>query len=343
MILSSAPLKRLYAQLNPTFGTVVNSSGTWTPTTAKLIPHNSINIKRLVDLIKADWKTGTASNLTGTPGRVSASFSGEVPLMPSGAAGTAPNVDAILANIFNGTATLVASTSATYNFVDGVLNPLTLAHFNEASSSHQQQFLHSGIIQNFTINLGGGGFVNLSFDGVAFACLEKDYFSSDDSTAKGGLTTFPAEPASPALVGNQLGAFTASVSFGGTAVAEFVSAQLSGSTGRTIRFDGVGRYATGVVQGRRSIGLRSLKFADSDGAGLIAVKNAAATKTAMDVIVTQGTTAGYIMTHTLKSVQFGGDGFSISENGSGVDVDFGEAEAHASALASTNDYVLQLT
>lgn len=343
MILSGAPLRRLYAQLNPTFGTVVNTSGTWADTTSKLVPHNSINIKRIIDLIEAEYKTGTGSMLTGTPGRVSASFSGEVPLMPSGAAGTAPNCNPILANIFNGTATLVSSTSATYNFVDGVSNPLTLAHFNEASSSHQQQFLHSGIIETFTINLGGGGYVTLSFDGKGLACLEKDYFSSEETTAKGGLTTFPAEPSSPALAGNQLGAFTASVTFGGTATAEFVSAQLKGNTGRSIRFDGVGRYATGVVQGRRGVALGSLKFADSDGAGLAAVKNAAATKTAMDVIIVQGSTAGYIMTHTLKSVQFGGDGFSISENGAGVDVDFGDGKAHASSLSGVNDYVLALT
>jgi hypothetical protein len=295
-----------------------------------------------VELIKAGYKTGTGSALAGTDGRLSGSFQGEVPLMPSGAAGTAPNCDPILANIFNGTATLVSVTSATYNFVDGVSNPLSIFDYNETGSGNDSRYGHSGFIENFTINLGGSGVVNLGFDGKFFYVVEKDYFATDDATGKAGLTSWPAEPGSPALAGNQLGAFTASVTFGGTAVAEFVSAQISGVTGRTLRMDGVGKYPTGVVQGRRRISLRSLKFADSDGAGLVAVKAAAASKAVMDVIVVQGTVAGYIMTHTLKSVQFGSDGFSLTENGSGVDVDFGEAEANASALANTNDYVLAL-
>lgn len=339
---SGAPLYRLYAQLQSTLGTVVATANVWNSATAKLIPHNKATLKRMVDLIAADYKTGTGSTLAGVQGRKSGSFAIEIPLMPSGAAGTVPNADPVLVNVFNLAAVISAGVSATYSFADGSGNPLTLVLFNKAGGSTTQQFGYGGVAQNFTINLGGSGAVILTVDGKMFYVLESDNWANEDTTGKGGLTSSPTtEPSSPAVVGNQIGAFTATVTFGGTATAEFVSAQISGVTGRDLRMDGVGNYGTAIVQGRRAVSLRSLKFADSDGAGLIAVKNAAASKTPMDVIVTQGVTAGYIMTHTLKQVQFSEATFS--ETGSGVDVDFGDAPAHASAIANLNEYTLAFT
>jgi hypothetical protein len=339
---SGAPLYRVYAQLQSALGTVVATANVWNSATAKLIPHHKATLRRIVDLIAADYKTGSGSSLAGTQGRKSGSFSLEIPLMPSGAAGTVPNADPVLVNVFNLAAVVSAGVSATYGFADGTGNPLTLALFNEAGGSSTQQFGYGGVAQNFSINLGGSGAVILTVDGRMFYVLESDNWANEDTTGKGGLTSSPTtEPSSPAVVGNQIGAFTASVTFGGTATVEFVSAQISGVTGRDLRMDGVGNYPTGIVQGRRAISLRSLKFADSNGAGLAAVKNAAASKTPMDVVITQGAVAGYIMTHTLKQVQFADA--TYSESGSGVDVDFGDAPAHASAIANLNEYTLVFT
>jgi hypothetical protein len=106
--------------------------------------------------------------------------------------------------------------------------------------------------------------------------------------------------------------------------------------------DGVGFYPdTSVSQGRRKVTLSSLKFQDSDGAGLQAVKNAIRSKAAMNVVITQGNVAGYILTHTLDQVQF--TDATLSEDGDNISVDFGDAPAHATALANTNEYTLALT
>jgi hypothetical protein len=59
------------------------------------------------------------------------------------------------------------------------------------------------------------------------------------------------------------------------------------------------------------------------------------------VVFQQGTAAGYIITHTLESVQFGNARFT--ETGSGVDVDFDDSPAHASALANIDEYKIALT
>ena len=342
-IYSGSPLRRLWILAQSALATIPNSSGTFTSTGMKLIPFNTAELRSLSELIEAAFKTGTGSTLTGILGRVAGSCSLDVPFMPSGAAGTAPNLDALLKSIFGAAATVVSSTSVTYNQADGIGTPLAIGLWDSTpnGSPSTSLFGFGGTPQDFTINLGGNGYVNLSCNLQLFNMLDSDNFGNEDTTGKGGLTTFPAEPSSPTLLGNVIPSFAASsVSFGGSGVAEFVSAQISGNTGRTLRMDG-GKYPTAVVQGRRSVALRSLKFANSDGSALQAVKNAAKSKTPLDVIAVQGSVAGYIMTHTLKSVQFGNA--RITENGAGMDIDFDDSPAHASALANTNEYTLALT
>ena len=340
-VFSGSPLYRVYAQPQATYGTVPNSTGTWTNTGAKLIPHARLDLKALEDLIEANWKTGTAAMLTGTKGQAGASFSLEAPLMPSGAAGTAPNLDPVLKAIFGTAATVVSSTSVTYNMLSGASVPLILAKFNEAGgSTNTSQFGHGFCPQNFTFNIGGGGYIVLTCDGPGMAVLDSDYFSSEDASGAAGLTSFPSEPGTPTLTGNQLHAYTDTATFGGSSAVEFISAQISGNTGRSL-VRGSGRYAVGIAQGRRSVALNSLKFLDSDGSTLQTIKQAAKSKSALDVVITQGATAGYIVTHTLKSVQFGNASFS--ENGAQVEVNFDNSPAHASSLTGENDYKIALT
>jgi hypothetical protein len=339
---SSSPLRRLWFQPQTTFNVIPNSSGTWTNTGAKFIPFTKADIRRVIAMIAADYKTGTGSMLSGIPGRASASGSFSLPFMPSGAAGTVPQSDALLANIFGQAATVVASTSVTYNQADGPVSGLIAALFNESNAGSSMQFAYGGAVGSFTLNIGGGGDLGIDADIQFVYDLESDNFANEDTAGKAGLTTYPAEPGSPTLTGNIIPSFlsTGQISIGGNSLVEFVSAQINGNTGRVLRYDG-GKYATAIVQGRRGISLRSLKMADTNSANLTTLKNLAASKSAVDVVIVQGGTAGYTVTHTLKSVQFGDSSFS--ENGAALDVDFGDSMAHASALANVNDYVLALT
>jgi hypothetical protein len=347
MAFSSSALRRLYTQLQTVVGTIINTGGTWNSAAANLVPHVKIEIKRITALIEAEYKTGTSSMLTGVAGKNGGTFSGEADIMPSGAAGTAPNTAHLLANMFGAPGTVVAATSVTYNLTDqssaNAVPLLTAAVFNETASTLTQQFGYGGLIQNYSIGLGGNGSVRLTFDGQFFYVLETDNWANEDSTGKAGLTTSPTtQPASPALVGNIIPSFAATVTFAGTATVEFRSATVKGTTGRSLRMDGVGFYPdTSVSQGRRKVTLSSLKFQDSDGAGLQAVKNAIRSKAAMNVVITQGNVAGYILTHTLDQVQF--TDATLSEDGDNISVDFGDAPAHATALANTNEYTLALT
>lgn len=341
-LFSGAPLRRLYAQLQVSVAIIVNTSGTWNSATAKLVPHIKAELVRNTALISAEYKTGTGSMLAGVPGKNGGKFSCEVDVMPSGAAGSKPNSSPILANMFGVDGTVAAGVSVTYNTVDqnatNNVPPLTLPLFNESSTTATQQFGYGGIIQNWSLAIGGNGSVRLTYDGMFFYVLESDNWANEDTPGKGSLTASPTtEPATPALAGNIIPSFAASVTFGGTSIPEFRSATVKGTTGRSLRVDGIGFYPdTSISQGRRSVSLASLKFQDSDGAGLVTVKNAIKSKAALDVVIVQGNVAGYIITHTVKAVQFGNA--TYSEDGDNISVNFDDSPAHASALANTNEY-----
>lgn len=339
---SGSPLQRFYALTHSSVGTVPNSTGTFTATGMKFIPHIKATLRRLTALIAAEYKTGTASMLSGIAGKNSATFDCEIDLMPSGAAGTAPNCAPILANIFGAAGTVVSSTSVTYNLTDGSALPLILALWNESGSGNTSQFLYGGVTQSWSANIGGAGSVRLSFQGMGFYCLDSDNETNEDTVGLGGLTSTPAEPSSPALSGNMIPSFAQTITIGGSSTVEFRSATLKGSTGRELRTDGIGYYPdASISQGRRSVSLSSLKFQDSDGTALTAVKNAAKSKTATDVVITQGNVAGYIMTWTIKGVQFGN--YTFSESGANVEISFDDSPAHASAVANLNEVKLALT
>jgi hypothetical protein len=339
-VFSSGPLTRFYFQTQATFNVVPNSTGTWTNTGAKLCPQTKADISRIVELIASDFMTGTGSMLQGIPGRARATGSFSNVLAPSGVAGTAPNLDPLLTNIF-GVSTNVAATSQTYTFSDGVCTGLIAAIFDESNSGSTHRFLYGGAMGSATLNYGGNGYVAIDSDGQFVYDLESDNFANEDTTGKGGLTTYPAEPGTPTFVGQSIPAFLSSAaSIGGNSTVEFVSAQLAINTGRVLRYDG-GKYGTAIVQGRRSAILKSLKMANSNSANLTLLKNLAASKTAVNVSLIQGGTPGYTITTTLKNVQFGDA--KISVNGANVDVDFGDSPAHATALANIDDCTIALT
>lgn len=343
-IFSSSPLYRLYLQSQPGgLNVIPNTSGVWNSATAKLFPFTKIELKAMVDAIQADYKTGNGSMLSYINGRSHSQFSLEAPLMPSGAAGTVPNGDPLLTNIFGGAPTVVASTSVTYNLADGASVPMVAALFNEAGGSITQQFGYGLVTSNFTLNVGGDGYLAITADGTAYWVLDSENWANETTASKGGLTSTPTtEPSSPALTGNMIPSFVASaITIGGNTLVELVSAQISGSLQRTMRLDGGNQFGTAIVQGRRSIGLKSLKFQDSDSSNLRAIKNLAKSKTPADVVIVQGSSAGYTLTHTMRNVQF--DSCTYSESGGAVDVNFSDNPAHSTALANTDEYKIVLT
>lgn len=339
----SSPLQRVFVMPQTALRTLPNATGTPTLTTAKLIPHRKVTLTPFNELITADYKTGTGSMLAGQLGRKGpATWSLDAPFRPSGTAGTAPDLDGLLSGAFGATATLVAATSATYNFTDTHV-PFSVMVFDRSVSTATQMWALGCIPTDITLNIGGGGYFAIQANGKCVYVMTNDNFANEDVIPKAGWTTAPTEPTAPTIAGNNILPFSGTLTIGGTSTAEFRSASLSIATGKDLRADGyLDPYPDAIVQGRRMISLKSLKCANSDSAALIALKNAAFNKTALDVVIAlTGSGAGYTVTTTLKQVQFGNA--VINENGAAFDVDFGDSPAHASAVGVTNDLIIALT
>lgn len=342
-IFSSSPLVRAFCLAQSSLRTLPNSTGTPTMTGNKMFPFTRFVLTPGNEIIEDDSKTGTGSMTVGRAGRKGPGMIDlELPFRPSGAAGTAPDIDAILAGCFGATATLVSSTSATYNQSDAI-SPFALYLFDRSSSSATQFAAWGCVPSEFSLNIGGGGYFKLGLKIPCGYILDSNNFANEDTVAKAGYTSFPSEPSNPTIAGANINPFGGSITIGGTSTTEFRSAQLVSTTGKSLVGGGFADgYPDGAVQGRRRVTLRSLAFAKTDSAAAIALTNAALNKTAQDVVITlNGGGAGYIATITLKSVQFGNP--VINDDGPNVTIQIPEAAAHASAVGNTNDLVIALT
>jgi hypothetical protein len=337
---SSSPLERVFIAPQTVLRTIPNSAGAWTNTGAKLIPHNKLTLTPGNELVAAPYKTGNTAMMAGHLGRKAATWSLEAPIRPSGSAGTPPDIDMLLATVMGAIGSVSAGVSVTYNWTDVPYFLLMLA-FNKANTTNTQRWAFGSICTELSLNLGGGDLVG-SFSMKSVYAVYSDNFSAEDTIGKAGLTAVPTEPGSPTIAGANILAYTGSASFGGSSVAEFLTGNIVISTGRDLVADGYAdQYPFAPVLGRHMVNLRSLKFLDSDGAALSTVKQAAFTKTPLNVVIVTGTAAGYIITHTLKGVQFGNA--TISENGAQFDVDFGDSPAHTSGIGNLDDYQMVLT
>lgn len=337
---SSSPLERFFIGPQTTFRTIPNSTGTWTQTGVKLIPHNKVSFTPGNENVPNVSKTGTTGQMAGHLGRKGpGGMTVEFPLRPSGAAGTPPDSDVILAGAFGAIGTVVASTSVTYNWTDALYFFLS-AVFNRTANTCTNRWAWGSVVTELSLNLGQGDLIASVTCKNGYVMLS-DNFANEDTVAKAGLTAALTEPSSPSIVGANVLSYTGSASFGGSAVAEFQSANIVITTGRDMSSAFQDQYPLAPVLGRHRIALRSLRFLDSDGGALTVVKNAAQSKSPLDVVITVGTTAGYITTHTLKQVQFGNATFT--ENGAEVDVEFGDSEANVSGIGLLDDYKIAFT
>jgi hypothetical protein len=334
-VFSSSALFRVYVSPQSSLRTVGSPSWQW-------VPHVSVDLPTATELVRPTFKTGTGSNLQGIPGRQGgAAIRAQLAFFMSGAAGTKPGMDAILQSVFANPATVVSGTSVTYSFAFTTL-PFLMAVYNRVDPAATNRLAWGCIPTRATLNIGGGGYFMLDLEGTSGYTLMSDNFASETSIAKAGLSSFPAEP-SASTTGNIILPYNGSVSFGGSAVAEFISAQLEISTGAASRNDGFqDAYTFATFPGQRTVTLKSLKFADSNGAALSTIKAASVSKAPMNVTLIQNASgAGYTATHTLKNIQFGSA--SWTDNGNSVDVDFGDGPAAASGYTALDEYTLALT
>jgi hypothetical protein len=338
-VYSASRLDKVFvqAQAASTLRTIPNAAGVWTNTGAKLTRHSAFSATQNRPVAEPTYKTGTRSNLVGIVGRTSASWSWSGPLIPNGVAATPPDLDAILQSAFG-----AAPSGATYTFNDTGVIPISFFRYNKSGGSSPTHFYVGGaIVQRLTINFGGEHLM-MTAEGRAMVVGSSAVFSQytgNDLPAAMALTTYPAEPAT-AVNGGLINGFGGSATFDGNVQADLRGTwSLTINTGLDLLDDGYpDGYPFAVVGGKRTVSLSNLHFADNDQSALNNLKTKAFTKSAIDISIVTNVTAGSILTSTIKQVQLSAD--QLVENGNAFDIQFGDSNAHASAIGSINDLQL---
>jgi hypothetical protein len=348
-VLSSSRLQTLWAQIQTGGARAIpNSSGTWTSTGVRKQRFNSFGSSSANALNTPTYKTGTRSPLLGVRGRQGVSWNLGIPLIPSGAAGTAPDADPILQSIMGAAGVVVASTTVTYSLGDALYH-LFLSRYNKTTgaTSPTNNYVLGGIVQSFRI-IGGGNFLDMEISGAGIGAGDSVNFAGytgADAILKGGLTTYPAEPGSATQNGNVIPGFAAGAgfTFGGSTIAEVRgTVEISGEMGVDVIADTISdAYPYGFVGGLRQISISRLQCVDSDSSLLNALKQAAYTKAASAATLTFGNVAGSIVTINLANLQIGAN--SWSENGAALDITFDKSDAHETSSSVSDDLVIQFS
>lgn len=338
---------RLFSQIQTGGYAAFNqTSGTWTNTLAKMIrlDQGSLGGNRNAAYSPFPVLTGNRSTVVGVRGRKNATWSIRgLPIIPSGAAGTVPDTDHFFQSAFGAAATLVTSTSATYNLSDAGTFPLSLFFFNHLSTAFTQ-FAYWGCgITRMRFNFNGL-FLTMDLDGFAGYQIDNTGFAAFDVQALASLTTFPAEPSSPTILGSPIAGFGT----GYTCTLHSQSVELKTralsvtlETGWEQVADVYGSpYGIAMVGNTRHVSI-DLQALDDDTSALNTLKVDCDTDgAAITGAISAGPTSptGTAMTMALNSIQ--PSAFNLRDQGATVSFELPTSNAHATSIAATNEMIV---
>jgi hypothetical protein len=324
-----------------------NTAGAWTPTGAQMlrVDEGSVTRTRNAPYSRFPVLTGTRSEVAGIRGRKGVTWSIRgVPIIPSGAAGTLPDLDHLFGCAFGAYGTIVASTSVSYNLVDSGMLPFSLFGFTHGVSTLTNQAIWGCGISRITLNFNGA-FLTADFDGFGGDMIDNNGFSAFSIYDAGGLTAFPTEPPSPTVNGQPI------AGFGNGYTTTIHSQEISLKVrSRSITWE-TGLEPVQDVEGSTHLvemvgGTRRLSMAftalDDDSTALNDIKAQCDTDGAtISMTSVSGTVPGSIVTCNLNNIQ--PNSFGIKDSGNMVDFEFQQSYAHASSISTVNDFTMVFT
>lgn len=329
--------QRNYVQLEVTEGTVPNTAGTATvaATDAFMCASFTANASRAVN--ERPDKTGSYSQLAGTLGKRSATWSMRCTMAGSGSAGTAPDIDAFLQALFGKAPTIVASTSVTYALEDATPS-LSIWDFISPSTA-DQRVIPGAVVTGAKFEFGGD-FAYVEINGEAKHVLSKDNFTNEDTTGKSGLTAFPSEPGSQTVSGSAVAGYKGTITLDGNAYTTLRSGSIEWTVAREKDKQAWNSDFPGPsAGGKRTVRIR-LVLSDDDSANWLALKNKARNGTSVDLSIVIGSTAGNIWTFSLNDVLFDNPVYDYGDLKRTVEVN---GLAAASSISGKNEITLALT
>lgn len=333
--------ERVYIQVTHPFETTIpNSSGTATVANGDLVPVQSLELNLDSTVIPSGAKTSGLGRLPGIAGRRTGRWSGVFPFQPSGAAGTAPNVDPILQAVFGQAPTVTPGTSVAYSFSDsGTPSSLTIWSFRPAASNVFQRVARGCLVDTFSISTGDGELV-LNVGGPCCGILDSVNFASYDTVDKGGLSAFPSEPSTPTSTGSSIPNFLGSATIDGVSTHQIESFAVNVRLNRTLRYVFSQRVPSVPISQLRDV-LLSLGIYEEATANLAALRFNPYERDRFGATLVFGDTAGSIATFTFGEIVLPSETLDVSNNESIVR--FNDAQAHISAAGENDEMTLTLT
>jgi len=327
--------ERVYVQYtSPWASTIPNSTGTPTLAASDAVRHVSCKLSGDTNLVPNLAKTGSLGKLQRQRGRSLGSFELVVPLQGSGAAGTVADMDPIIKNIFGAAGSVSAGVSVTYAITETITS-LTIWRFRDpAGSNIWNEVLTGGIITDWEISGGEEAETTLTVRGVGVYVANKPNFSSLATTAKGGISAFPSEPASPTYLGVPALAFIGTFSVNSVATFSVEKFRIYGQMNRTLRAAFGNRFSTVPNQGVRTIGLDFTVY-EEDTSDMAALRHLGYTKGTFPAAIALGEDAGNIHTFNLAGLVMGSQASADTETESIVS--FTGCEASMSDVGANDE------
>lgn len=298
MAYSNTALQRGYVQEEATWGTIPNNAGVATLAGTDAFLFTDLNIQDNQAVEQNPDKTGSYSRVVGLPTRRTGSWSVRGTLRGGGAAGTAPDYDVFWKALL-GKKTINAGVSVVYDCED-LDYSLSLWDFNTPAAM-DQRVAPGCIVNSCRLNFGAT-FADLEFSGESKCVFAKSRLAVAGATEKSGLTAFPSEPADPTTVGTSITGYKGVITLDGQAYATLRSGSIEIASERELKKDAFNEDFPNDVMGGMRAARCDLTLDDDSGATQAALVAKAYAKTAVNITIQLGTTAGAICSVLLKNI-----------------------------------------
>lgn len=299
MAQSQSILSEVYTQLETTWGTTPNSSGSATVANGDFMLHTSLNMRPVEGQIDSSDKTGSIATPPGSPGARNGEWELEWEARPSGVAGTAPDCTDILIAAFGQNPTVVASTSVEYTLAN-IIKSFTLWNFRQPSTV-MQRWAPGCVVQELSFDAQINQNLKLRAKGQSLFVADTASFASLDVTGRGGITVSGSivKPSAPVSNGDVLNSLVGTATLDGNVTAGLRSTQITLATAISAEHDTIlsGQYPS--VPGRDRLQTTiNLELFDADDAAVLNLYNKAISGTRIPIVLQFGNTAGRRITWT---------------------------------------------
>lgn len=286
---------RVYAikEVNP--GTVVHTGGVVTTLTGTTFSaHSSASFLASQEEVIGNDLTGGRQARDGQLGKKTGTWSRAWDLRPHGTAGSRPDHDAYYVALFGAEPTIVAATSVTYN-LDPAIKAFTAFQYHGArgvSPAPIYKYAPGCIVSSATFELGGN-VATCSMNGTCFNVVDNVTFSgAGTDEGEGGVTTFPAEPATNTSNGSFLLGFKGAVQLDGADLPTITGMRITVSTGNQWQGQrAFSDYANCPVGDTRNISVE-WQFQDTNTSAITNLWSKAKNGTKINGFAEVGTVAG---------------------------------------------------